>query len=61
MTAHEEFQDAVPDRAPTPEEDAAAERARADVDLAAVSHEYEHMIELGANVRGEGEIEPDES
>ena len=61
MTNHEEFTDAVADREPTPEEEAAAERARPDVDVESVADNYEHMTELGAKVRGEGQIEPDES
>jgi len=59
MTNHEDFKDAEPDREPTPEEEAAAERAQGDVDLESVAGEYEHMTELGANVRGEGQIESD--
>ena len=61
MTNHEEFTDAVPDREPTPDEEAAAERAMADMDVDAVAEEYEHMTALGARVRGEGQIEPDPS
>jgi len=57
MTNHEEFKDAVPDREPTPEEEAAAERASGEVDVESVAEEYEHMTDLGANVRGEGQIE----
>lgn len=59
VAGEESFPPAAPDRAPTPEEEAAAERASADVDLDAVGEEYEHMTELGANVRGEGQIESD--
>ncbi len=61
MTNPEEFKDAVPDREPTPDEEAAAERALADVDVEAVADEYEHMTALGARVQGEGQIEPDRS
>jgi hypothetical protein len=46
------------DRPPTDEESAAAERAAKDVDIERVAAEYEEMAERGANVRGEGEIEP---
>jgi hypothetical protein len=59
MTNHEEFKDAEPDREPTPEEDEAAESARGEVDLDSVAEEYQHMNELGANVHGEGQVEPD--
>lgn len=59
LAGEESFPPPAPDRAPTPDEEAAAERARGDVDLASVSEEYEHMTELGANVRGEGQIESD--
>ncbi|MGD9995350.1 MAG: hypothetical protein AB7L17_05620 [Ilumatobacteraceae bacterium] len=54
----ERFTAPAADRPPTDEESAAAERAAADVDLDRVSAEYEEMAERGANVRGEGEIEP---
>ncbi|MDO8362646.1 MAG: hypothetical protein Q7V88_07100 [Actinomycetota bacterium] len=61
QTEHEEFKDPVPDREPTPEEEAAAERARRGVDEEGVAAEYEHMTELGADVRGEGQVEPEPS
>lgn len=57
--SEEPFAPAQPDRMPTPEEERAAERAAADVDLEEVGEHYEEMAEQGANVRGEGEIEPD--
>jgi hypothetical protein len=47
------------DRPPTPEEDAAAERERAESDAddrKDVAEHYEDMAELGADVKGEGEI-----
>jgi hypothetical protein len=46
------------DRPPTSEEEAAAERKRAelDADREAVAEHYEEMTELGAHVKGEGEI-----
>ncbi len=65
MTNHDEVHDAEAftepgaDRAPTPDEAAAAERAAGEVDVESVADEYEHMTELGANVRGEGQIESD--
>jgi len=46
------------DRGPTPQEESAAERAARDVDLQSVAKEFEHMNEVGADVGGEGEIEP---
>lgn len=55
----EAFPPPAADRAPTPDEAAAAERARGNVDVNAVAEEYEHMTELGANVQGEGQIESD--
>ena len=55
----EPFTDPVPDREPTPEEEEAAERAAEDVDVDEVAENYEHMTDLGVNVRGEGEIEPE--
>lgn len=54
----EEFIEARPDRAPTPDEESAAERAARDVDVAEVGSHYEEMTELGANVKGEGQVEP---
>ncbi len=61
MTDSEGFKDAMPDRGPTPAEEAAADRALDDVDVDAVAEEYQHMTALGARVHGEGEIEPDPS
>lgn len=57
MTDHEAFKDAEPDREPTPDEERAAERAATKVDIDDVASEYEHMTKLGANIRGEGQIE----
>jgi hypothetical protein len=45
------------DRAPTPEEEAAAEKAAADVDLASVTEHEKEMAEKGKNVQGEGQID----
>ena len=45
-------------RGPTEAESAAADRARSDVDLDKVQRNYDDMLEKGANVKGEGEIEP---
>jgi hypothetical protein len=56
--SNEHFTTPDPDRPPTPDEERAAERGAEDVDLDSVSEHYEEMTETGANVRGEGEIEP---
>jgi hypothetical protein len=58
-TVNDQTKDHVADRLPTPEEEAAAEQARDGVDLDKVGAEFEEMAELGADVRGEGQIEPD--
>ena len=50
-----------PDRPPTEAEERAAERAAKDVDLDKVAKNYEEMIEVGADVPGEGEITPPSS
>jgi hypothetical protein len=55
----EPFREPVADRPPTADEAQAAERAAADVDVDAVAEHYEEMAELGADVRGEGQLEPD--
>ncbi len=46
------------DRPPTPGEEAVAERVAADVPDE-IAENYEEMMERGANVRGEGQIEPE--
>lgn len=43
------------DREPTAEEEAAAERAP-DLDPS-VAENYEHQAELGANIKGEGQVD----
>jgi hypothetical protein len=55
----ETFPPPQPDRPPTAAEARAAERAARDVDLDEVASHEEEMLERGANVKGEGEIEPD--
>jgi hypothetical protein len=47
------------DRAPTSEEEAAAERSteKFAADKEAVAEHYEEMSDLGAKIKGEGEIE----
>jgi hypothetical protein len=59
MTNHEQFPPAAADRPPTADEEAAAERSAATVDLDEVAEHYEEMTGTGATVRGEGQIEPD--
>ncbi len=54
----ERFTDPAPDRPPTPEEERAAEQAARSVDVDEVAAHAEEMTQRGANVRGEGEIEP---
>jgi hypothetical protein len=54
----EEFIEAQPGRMPTPDEDAAAERGAADVDLDAVTEHEREMLERGASVQGEGQVDP---
>jgi hypothetical protein len=49
---------AEPDRPPTPDEERAAERAAEDVDIERVAEHEREMLERGANVEGEGQIEP---
>jgi hypothetical protein len=46
------------DRPPTAEEEAAAERSGKTIDPDEVAGHFEHAAKLGADVRGEGEIEP---
>lgn len=57
-TDGERFTAPNPDRPPTPDEEAAAERAAAQVDLDEVTEHYQEMAERGANHEGEGRIEP---
>ncbi len=56
--APEVFPPAGADRLPSPDEEAAAEQAAKDVDVAKVAVHYEEMTEVGKEVRGEGEITP---
>lgn len=57
--SEEQLTPAQPDRMPTPDEERAAEQAAADVDVDEVGEHYQDMAQKGADVRGEGEIEPD--
>jgi hypothetical protein len=56
--SNETFRDPIADRMPTEDEERAAESAAEDVDLDTVAEHFEEMADTGANVRGEGEIEP---
>jgi hypothetical protein len=57
---NEQFTEPKADRQPTAEEERAAERAAADVDLDEVEEHYEEMTEIGKNVKGEGDLFPTE-
>lgn len=52
------FTEPAADRPPTADEERAAERAAEDVDLDSVAEHYEEAAKTGAEVQGEGEIEP---
>lgn len=52
------FTEPAADRPPTADEEAAAERAAGGVDVDAVAAHAQEAARLGANVEGEGEIEP---
>ena len=58
MSQPEEFHEPVADRPPTKEEEAAAEAIAPDIDLESVAEAYERQNKVGANVKGEGQIEP---
>ncbi len=53
----ETWTDANADRIPSPEEDAAADAAAEHVDVVAVKAHEDEMNELGASVKGEGQVE----
>lgn len=60
MNQHREtFTEPTADRPPTDREAEAAERGAEHVDVEEVADHYEDAIETGADVRGEGQIEPD--
>jgi hypothetical protein len=52
----DEFTEVSAGPVPTPDEEAAAERAKAEVDLDDVAEHYEHMTEIGKKVEGEGDV-----
>ena len=54
-----DFGTAHADRPPTASEEAAAERAADTVNLDEVAEHYTEMMEKGAEVKGEGQIEPE--
>ncbi len=54
----ETFTKPAADREPTPEEEAAADRSADEVDVEDVAEHADDMYERGANVKGEGQIEP---
>ena len=54
----EKFATPAADRAPTADEEAAAEAAATDVDVPEVGKHFREAAETGAAVKGEGEIEP---
>ena len=59
MSQPEEFHEPVADRPPTEEEETAAEAAAQNVDLDRVAEHYDEQNKIGANVKGEGQIEPE--
>ncbi len=52
------FTEPAADRPPTAEEERVAEQVAAEVDLDEVGEHYREAMETGADVRGEGQIEP---
>lgn len=58
-TSAETFREPVAELAPTPDEERAADAAAADIDVDQIAEHFEQMTELGANVKGEGQVEPD--
>lgn len=58
MSEPAETIDPAADRPPTPEEEQAAEAAAEHVDLEQVAQHHREMGELGAQVKGEGDITP---
>ena len=62
MVARDErWTPAQADRPPTDDEARAADSALARVDLDRVAEHAKEMAKLGANVQGEGQIQPDPS
>ncbi len=45
---------------PSPEAEAAADRSLSSVDLEEVGENYREMTQLGADVKGEGQIDPED-
>lgn len=59
QTPGDRFTTASADRPPTRDEAEAAERGKDGVDVDEVGEHFEEMNEIGANVKGEGEITPE--
>ena len=59
MSEPEEFREAGADRPPTKDEEETADAAAAEVDIDRVAEAFERQNEVGANVKGEGQIEPE--
>jgi hypothetical protein len=55
---HEQFTQPRADRAPTEEEERAAERGADGVDLDDVTKHEREMADIGKNVKGEGDLFP---
>lgn len=54
----DEFTEVSAGPVPTADEEAAAERAKDEVDLDQVADHYEDMTDKGKNVQGEGDVTP---
>ena len=59
MLEPEDDRKAGADRPPTHEEVVAADSAAEDIDVDAVGERFEHMTDIGAHIKGEGQIEPE--
>ena len=59
MSAPEEFHEPVADRPPTKDEEEAAEAIAEEIDIESVAAAYDRQNKIGANVKGEGQIEPE--
>jgi hypothetical protein len=59
MSQPEEFHEPVADSPPTKEEAAAAEAIAEEIDVDRVGENFDRQNKVGANVKGEGQIEPE--
>ena len=59
MSQPEEFHEPVADRPPTKEEEEAAEAIAAEIDIETVAEHYDRQNKIGADVKGDGQIEPE--